>query len=356
MWPFTTPYPEMRVEQLSEEYDYIIVGLWKNRTHADFCFRGFGEVVEVAKSIGLPYIPDINSPTHPPFGCARLHFTIDEDAYRHSTYHAFLPKHTALACARTGRLHICTSTIVKRLEIERAPSGELLVTGVVLGPTVEGKGPRKAIRAVKEVILSAGPFGSPHILIGIGPAEHLKEHSITVVHDLPAVGSNLQDHFGVSVGFNIALTDSLLQLEKRPWRFLFELLRYLLWGTGLLLVPAHNEPLPDIEIMPSLLSVLLSPSSHGTVRLTSAHPHAPLSIEPHYLSSPADLAPLRVALRLSRRLHDALRGREYALVDATVPADETVAALDAWGCRTAYYYSSTRLRPLVPTPTAREAG
>ncbi|KAI0665482.1 alcohol oxidase [Trametes maxima] len=366
-------------------------GLWKNRTHANFYFKGFGEAVEAAKSIGLPYIPDINSPTHPPFGCARLHFTIDEDAHRHSTYHAFLPKDLAFARARTGRLHVCTNTIVERLEVERGQSGELVITGATLGPAVEGRGPRRTVTAVKEVILSAGPFGSPRILMlsGIGPAEHLKEYGITVVHDLPAVGSNLQDHFGVSVGFNIALSDSLLQLEKQPWRFLFELLRYLLWGTGLLLVPVlqlaifahsslidtrglptassmvHDEPLPDIEIMPmaydssdpthpphiprttgtySFLSVLLSPSSHGTVRLTSAHPHAPLSIDPRYLSSPADLIPLRAALRLSLRLRDALRARGYALTDATVPADETDAALDAWArtcCRTTYHYSST---------------
>ena len=89
-----------------------------------------------------------------------------------------------------------------------------------------------------------------------------------------------QDHFGVSVGFNISMSDSLLSLEKRPWVFFIELIRYLIWGTGLLLVPvlqlavfthsklldekgvptktehAFDEKLPDIEIMP----VSMSPS------------------------------------------------------------------------------------------------
>lgn len=83
-----------------------------------------------------------------------------------------------------------------------------------------------------------------------------------------------QDHFAVTTGFNISMWDSLLSLEKRPWRFFIELVRYLIWGTGLLLVPvlqlaifahskllderglptktekAFDQKLPDIEIMP----------------------------------------------------------------------------------------------------------
>lgn len=119
--------------------------------------------VKAAKSIGLPYIPDVNSPTHPPFGCARLHFTIDENAHRHSAFHAFLPKDVALA--RKEHLHICTNTIVERLETERNAAGELVVTGVVLGPSGSEGGRSRSVRVKREVVLSAGPFGSPHILM-----------------------------------------------------------------------------------------------------------------------------------------------------------------------------------------------
>ncbi|EIW52847.1 alcohol oxidase [Trametes versicolor FP-101664 SS1] len=367
-------------------------GLWRNRTHADFYFRGFGEAVRAAESIGLPYIPDVNSSTHPPFGCARLHFTIDENAHRHSTYHAFLPKDLALWRASVGRLHVCTGTIVERLVTERMEGGELMVTGVVLGPTYEGKGVKtRTIKVRREVVLSAGPFGSPQILMlsGIGPAEHLKEVGITVVKDLPAVGANLQDHFAVTTGFNISMWDSLLSLEKRPWRFFIELVRYLIWGTGLLLVPvlqlaifahskllderglptktekAFDQKLPDIEIMPmaydssdsqlgqyiprtagqySFLNVLLAPASRGTVRLSSPDPRAPLLIDPAYLSNPADLLPLRAAVRLSLRLRDRMRLQGYAMKDATVPKSEADEDLDEWirSCnRTTYHYTST---------------
>ncbi|KAI0739507.1 alcohol oxidase [Daedaleopsis nitida] len=367
-------------------------GLWKNRTHADFYFRGFGEAVDAAKSLGLPYIPDVNSPTHPPFGCARLHFTIDENAHRHSAYHAFLPKDVALA--RQGHLHVCTGTIVERLETERTASGELVVTGVVLGPTADGGGVKRSrsVKATKEVVLSAGPFGSPHILMlsGIGPANHLKEHGIVPLHNLPAVGSNLQDHFGVSVGFNIKMRDSLLSLQTRPWVFFIEFIRYLLYGTGLLLVPvlqlaifthsklldekgaptktekAFEEKLPDIEIMPmayesgdypgtgiriplsegtySFLNVLLSPRSRGTVRLSGADPRAPLVIDGGYLTNPADFAPLRASLKLSLRLGDQMRRNGYMLKDATVPKSESDEDLDEWirrHNRTTYHYTST---------------
>ncbi|EJF56945.1 alcohol oxidase [Dichomitus squalens LYAD-421 SS1] len=365
-------------------------GVWKNKLHTAFYFRGFFEAVQAAQAIGLPYIPDLNSPTHPPFGCGRLHFTIDEKSQRHSSYHAFLPKDVALA--RREHLHICTNTIVERLETERTALGELIVTGIALGPREEGKGGRRSVRAKKEVILSAGPFGSPQILMvsGIGPAEHLKELGITVVKDLPAVGSNLQDHFGVSVGFHINMSDSLLSIEKRPWVFFLELIRYLLWGTGLLLVPvlqlaifthsklldnrgipsktekAFDEKLPDIEIMPmaydstdsaatgvsiprtagtySFLNVLLSPASRGTVRLSSPDPRAPLVIDPAYLSNPADLRVLRASVKLSLRLRDAMRERGYKMADATVPKSESDQDLDLWirrANRTTYHYSST---------------
>ncbi|KAI0819755.1 alcohol oxidase [Trametes gibbosa] len=367
-------------------------GVWRNRPHPEVYFKGFEETIQAAKAIGLPYIPDLNAPTPTPFGCARLHFTIDQNSHRHSTYRAFLPKDVAIARAATSQLHVCTSTIVERLVTERTAGGELVVTGVVLGPAAVGKINAKirTVRVKKEVVLSSGPFGSPQILMlsGLGPAEHLQKLGITVVKNLPAVGSNLQDHFGVSIGFNIKLWDSLRSLEVYPWVFLYELVRYLIWGTGLMLVPvlqlaifAHSkllderglpkktdkevEKLPDIEIMPSsydsidpmtsfripkkggsysFLSVLLAPLSRGTVRLSAPDPRAPLVIDPDYLSNPADILPLRASARLTLRLRDQMRKQGYAMKDATVPKSESDQDVDEWirSCnRTTYHYTST---------------
>lgn len=111
--------------------------------------------ISACENLGLPYIDDINSPSHPPFGCGRLHFTRDNNAHRSSTYHAFLPKQ--LAIRRKSNLHICTGTIVEKLDI----NAQRKVQGVYLS---SGRS-TKLVRVVREVVLSAGPFASPQILM-----------------------------------------------------------------------------------------------------------------------------------------------------------------------------------------------
>lgn len=111
--------------------------------------------------MGLPYIDDANSPEHPPLGCSLLHFTRDKNEHRHSTYHAFLPKE--LAIERQSNLHIATNTIVERLQVERLLNGRCIARGVDLLSSRQSK--RTSVRAGREIILCAGPFGSPHVLL-----------------------------------------------------------------------------------------------------------------------------------------------------------------------------------------------
>ncbi|MDQ6641770.1 MAG: FAD-dependent oxidoreductase, partial [Actinomycetota bacterium] len=87
-------------------------------------------------------------------------------------------------------LHVRTGGAVSRVVVENGRA-----TGVEL---VDTKGQRHVVRAEKEVVLSAGVFGSAQILMlsGIGPAEHLRELGIDVLSDLP-VGENLHDHLFV---------------------------------------------------------------------------------------------------------------------------------------------------------------
>ncbi|KAI0057276.1 alcohol oxidase [Artomyces pyxidatus] len=357
-------------------------GEWYNSTDDNFQFSGFGRTVEASRDIGLPYISDINSPEHPPFGCGRLHFTRDKNGYRNSTYHAFLPK--KLAVERRSHLHVCTYTAVSKVETERFSSGQLQAVGVKL---VDENGKTKFVRAKREVVLCEGTFGSPQWYWTVGALEGA---CINVVKNLPFVGSKLQDHFGVSISFNVPISESLVVLEKRPWILLLELFRYLIFGTGLLLAPvlqlaiftssqfldakgvpsltqrAEPHSLPDIETMLiayetsdetwdkshgvyNFLNVLLRPASRGTVRLTSQDPFAPLSVVPRYLSDPADYAPLRASLRLSLRIAERMRARGYQIADWRMPEAEDDATLDRYirrRNRTTFHYASTcRMAP-----------
>ncbi|KAF9067311.1 alcohol oxidase [Rhodocollybia butyracea] len=357
-------------------------GEWCNRPSEALAFPGFSHVLEASKAAGLPNISDINSPEQPVVGCGLLHFTRDQHQHRSSTYSAFLP--LELVVQRTSRLHILTNTEAIKLRTRaRLGPGRFLVQGVELKSRADAK--QRYIQARKEVILCAGPFGSPHVLMlsGIGPARHLQEKDISVIRDIPAVGSNLGDHFGVSVAFEVPMAHSFVSLQRRPWIFIIELFKYLFFGTGMLLAPVvqivlfassllldekglpksteiRQDILPDIEIMPmaydstdnpvtsrgmfSFLNVLLHPESKGTVRLSSANPSDPLVIDPQYLTNGADFAPLRASLRLTLRLRDRMVEQGYPLIDFGVPDGEDDASLDKFICtrnRTTYHYSST---------------
>ncbi|EIW86015.1 alcohol oxidase [Coniophora puteana RWD-64-598 SS2] len=368
-------------------------GEWRNTTIRAPHYASAQRVLAASRDIGLPWISDVNDPSHPTKGIARLHYTRTPTT-RHSTYHAFLPHE--LVVKRKANLHVCTNALVERLVFDESATGEgLKVKEVLITPaTQQLEQTRTAVSVDKEVILCAGPFGSPQVLMlsGIGPKEHLQEHNIPVRKHLPAVGSNLQDHLGVSLGYTVPVSDSLIALEKRPWMFIIELFKYLIWGTGVLLAPVvqlavfawsgaldargapkpqekeseeEKEVLPDFEIMPmsydsgdqpfsksrgrfSFLCVLLRPESKGAVRLStpsssrsSSTPslaklspsiHTPLHIALNYLSAPADFAPLRAALRLSLRIVERIRASDpsYPLEDWYVPASESDADLDAF--------------------------
>ncbi|BBH18481.1 choline dehydrogenase [Nocardioides baekrokdamisoli] len=184
---------------------------------------------------------------------------------------------------------------------------------------IDKKGRRSVVRATAEVILSAGSFGSPQLLMlsGIGPAGHLGSLGIQVVQDLP-VGDNLHDHMFVpttwemptakhhgtpayfargllrevtrggsflentvfeTVGFvrtSLATNVPDLQLHVLPWAY-----------------PSPNQDAPirhevDKRAALTVMSSLIYPKSRGTLRLASADPTAAPLIDFNYLSEPDD--------------------------------------------------------------------
>jgi choline dehydrogenase len=208
----------------------------------------------------------------------------------------------------------------------------LVEKGRAVGVEYRKSGTTHAVRAEREIILSGGAYASPQILMlsGIGPADHLKSHGIPVQLDLPGVGSGLQEHPLVPMGFSLKKP---LRFTKRlrADRLAFAGLSWLLTGRGLPSVPlsciAYHKSRPDLE-RPDLetifmstnmmarpwfpgwkkpqpdalttMSVALRPGSRGTVRLRSADPFDKPRIQLNLLQDPDDLRLLREATRWTR--------------------------------------------------------
>lgn len=207
--------------------------------------------------------------------------------------------------------------------------------GSACGVDVLREGRIETIRAEREVIVSAGAFNSPHLLMlsGIGPADHLREHGITPLLDLPGVGRNLQDH--PSVGMMCEASGPFtFDRELRADRFALSLLRWQVLGTGPLaglpvgaqgFVRTHADlDRPDLQLLVSpvamdakvwfplwrkrrgdyltLSNVMLHPESRGSVTLKSADPLEKPAIRLNLLGTEGDRAAFRRFIRFSRDL------------------------------------------------------
>jgi choline dehydrogenase len=225
-------------------------------------------------------------------------------------------------------LTVWTRSQVKRLLIEKAADGSLHCRGAELARD----GELVSVRATREVVLSAGAIGTPHILqlSGIGPAALLRRHGIDVVHDAPGVGANLQDHLQIRASFKV---EGALTLNTLAGSLLGKArigIEYALHRTGPmsmapsqlgaftrsdpgrahpniqfhvqpLSLPAFGQPLhPYPAITVSVAN--LNPTSRGTVALK--HPgfdQAP-AIAPNYLSTADDRQVAADSLRIARRI------------------------------------------------------
>ncbi|WP_330180704.1 FAD-dependent oxidoreductase [Nocardia sp. NBC_01503] len=206
----------------------------------------------------------------------------------------------------------------------------------------------EVLRADREVIVSAGAFGSPHLLMlsGIGPADHLRAFDIDVVADLP-VGDNLHDHMFVPLTFAMPtavnrsspgyFARALLRESMRDnstWlaRSVFEVVAFLRtpyatnvpdlqlhvlpWGYP---GPNQDAPIrhtPDPRQSLTIMATMIYPQSRGTLRLTSTDPTAAPAIDPNYLAEQRDLDTLVHGMELTREIMSAnsIRG----LVDAEI--------------------------------------
>lgn len=308
---------------------------------------------EAAQALQYPLTEDFNGRQQEGFGKRQV--TV-KNGQRESAATAYLHpvKHRA-------NLTVLTDCLVNKITIENGKA-----TGVELVGT---SGPRH-LAARKEVILSAGSIASPALLMrsGIGPGAEIKAHGIEVVHDLPGVGRNLQDHLIASVQHKTTSRVPYgITIDKLPWAAL-QGIQYILFKRGMLTNPmlhvagfVRTDPAldrPDIQflLLPAYRSpggvaglghgyglsvMLMRPKSHGTVSIRSADPSAAPVINPHFLEQSEDLEKLLRGVKLGRRLlsspaWDAVRGPETR-PGPQVTDDEALREYIRNSCSTAFH-------------------
>ena len=272
--------------------------------------------IRAAQQYGIPYNPDFNGRVQGGVGYYQL---TQRDVRRSSAATAFLrPAETR------PNLTVLTETQATRILIEK---------GRAVGVEVNRKGEKRSYRARAEVLVTSGAIGSPRLLLlsGIGPGEHLRSLGLRVVHDLPGVGQNLQDHIDVCALAECTGPHSYDGVQRFD-RSLLAAAQYLLFKsgpvtsslfeTGAFWYADADARSPDIQFHfgqgsgiekgivsidgsgITLNSAFARPRSRGTVTLASGDPTAAPLIDPNYWSEPYDL---EVSLRGLEMARDILR-------------------------------------------------
>lgn len=307
---------------------------WPNVTSRRF--------VESAASLQLPRNDDFNGAQQDGFG---LYQVTQKGGERWSAARAYVEPLRGRA-----NLDIRTGALVERIVVENGRA-----TGVV----IRRGGRRETLRAAGGVILSAGAFGSPQILMlsGIGPAAHLKDMGIDPVLDRAAVGADLQDHIDYVASWETASTDPLGDSLGGSWRMLKAIFEHRRQRTGIMTTPFAEAggfwksrpdlPAADIQFhfVPAMLedhgrtkvkghgyschACVLRPESRGSVTLASADAAAAPLIDPGFLTDDRDMATLRAGVRMMHRICAAPPLSDYAGTDRHPVDLNDDAALDA---------------------------
>ncbi len=190
------------------------------------------------------------------------------------------------------------------------------------------------VHARGEVLLAGGSINSPQLLqlSGVGPGELLRSHGVAVVHDLPGVGENLQDHINARVVYRVRRANTLNEISRSWWRQARTGLEYVLARRGALMMGAAPIGLfvrtreglnsPDVQYQflagsfakpgeamhdfPGCQATCIPcrPESRGWLRIRSPDPAAPPMIQPNYLSTQGDKDTLIAGLRIARKVFE----------------------------------------------------
>ncbi|MBO9696964.1 MAG: GMC family oxidoreductase N-terminal domain-containing protein [Sphingopyxis sp.] len=307
---------------------------WPNVTSRRF--------VESAASLQLPRTADFNGAQQEGFG---LYQVTQKAGERWSAARAYVEPLRA-----HGNFAVRTGALVEKIVVEDGRA-----TGVV----IRRGSKRETLRARGGVILSAGAFNSPQILMlsGIGPAAHLRDKGVEVVVDRAGVGANLQDHIDYVSSWETRSTDPFGDSAGGTWRMVKAIFEHRKRRTGIMTTcfaeaggfwkSRPDLPAPDIQyhFVPAMLedhgrtkvkghgfschACVLRPESRGSVTLASGDAAAAPVIDPGFLTDERDMATLRAGVRMMHRIAAAPPLSDYAGVDRHPVDLADDAALDA---------------------------
>jgi len=309
--------------------------------------RLFPRFIEAVNALGYKTQIDHHGPDQEGWGSPDISI---HQGHRGSTSARFL-----IPAMGRPNLRVITGALATRLEVQN---------GRAVALHYRQAGQHHCLEAAREIVLSGGTYNSPQLLLlsGIGPADELRELGIDVVHDLPGVGRNLQDHPSIAMVWN-AMREVTLTNELRFDRLTRSVIEWALTGKGRIAnmpvtangfiktrpelerpdaqclfqptsilarpwFPGVKAPQPDVVAM---AVVLLRPEGRGWVKLASADPAQSPRILSNVLSTENDRAFFRRAIPQMREilatapLADVVKGE--ALPGAAVQSTDEI---DAW--------------------------
>jgi choline dehydrogenase-like flavoprotein len=249
-----------------------------------------------------------------------------------------------------ANLDIRTDVLVEKILVE---------DGRAVGVAIRRGKTRETIRASGAVVLSAGAFNSPQILMcsGIGPGAQLTDHNIAVAADRAGVGANLHDHIDYVAGFATQSRDFMGQTLAGTIKVVKAIWEHRRHRTGTMTTPyaeaggfwsvMPDAPVPDVQFhfVPALLedhgrekvrghgfschACVLRPESRGSVSLASSDTADAPVIDPGFLTDDKDIAVLREGVRLMYRIFAAPPLAGYAGIARHPVNIADDAALDA---------------------------
>jgi choline dehydrogenase-like flavoprotein len=298
------------------------------------------DFVEAAKQAGFPFNNDFNGASQEGVG---LYQVTHKNGERFSAAKAYVTPNL-----NRPNLQVLTKAHAMRILME----GKRAV-----GVEVRHDGYLKTLKARREVLLTAGAIQSPQLLMlsGIGPAAHLQEHGITVVHDVPGVGENFHDHIDVvqvvsaptaKEFFGLSLTGAYRVLQGIfEWRNQRSgMLTTNFAEAGGFIKSRPEETLPDLQlhfVVGKLVDhgrgvvfghgfschvCILRPLSRGTVRLASKDPLAHPLIDPNFLGERDDMDRMIRGFKVTRNI---LKQQALAVLGGRETKDLAAAQTDA---------------------------